>query len=457
MSRAKNERPARASTSAAALDYAPLYSFRRDSQSGLSSKTYLFSEEVPIERIAKRAGTPVYIYSQSSIESAYRELDTAFSALPHSICYAVKANSNLSILRVLARLGSCFDIVSAGELSRLARIGGLGNRVVFSGVGKSREEIREALHYHSSRSQRRGILLFNVESEPELEVLLSEAGKTVARGGAPASASIRVNPDVLAGGHPHISTGHHDHKFGLSWPDAKRLYLAHKNSRAISWCGIGSHIGSQIGTVEPYLETVGRLASYFRELSSDGIPLQFLDIGGGFGIRYTKESPLNTSRLASDLAPIVRPLRCRLLLEPGRFLVGPAGILLTRVLYFKTSGDKKFVIVDAAMNDLIRPVLYGSKHPITPALRDSRNAEQMETVTLVGPVCETGDFLARDISLPSVAAGDLIAIGAAGAYGFVQSSNYNSRPRSAEVLVRGKSFRIIRKRESRGDLMRGEL
>lgn len=456
MSPAKKRDPSPASTGAVALDYAPQYSFRRNSQTGSSSKTHLFCDEVPVERIAKRAGTPVYIYSQSSLESAYRGLDNAFSTLPHSICYAVKSNSNLSILRVFARLGSCFDIVSAGELARLARIGVPGNRIVFSGVGKSREEIREALHYRSNRSHTRGILLFNVESEPELEVLLSEAERLLVKRAPPASASIRVNPDVLAGAHPHISTGHHDHKFGASWPEAKRLYLAYKDSRVISWRGISSHIGSQIGTVEPYLEAVHRLASYFRELSAEGIPLQLLDIGGGFGIRYTKESPLDTSRLASDLAPIVQPLRCRLLLEPGRFLAGPAGVLLTRVLYVKTTGGKKFLIVDAAMNDLIRPVLYGAKHPVTPAIRDSQTAEQMETVNVVGPVCETGDFLAREISLPRVAPGDLLAIGAAGAYGFVQSSNYNSRPRSAEVLVRGNSFRVVRKRETRSDLMRGE-
>jgi diaminopimelate decarboxylase len=456
MSRAKKHGPSRPSTNAGSLDYAPQYSFRRASGIGSSDKTHLYCEEVPVERIADAAGTPVYIYSQTSMESAYRRLDTAFAGLPHSICYAVKANSNLSILRVFARLGSCFDIVSVGELARLARIGVAGGRIVFSGVGKLREEIREALRYRASRSHAPGILLFNVESEPELEVLLSEAGKIRVKSGVPASASIRVNPDVLAGGHPHISTGHREHKFGMNWPDAKRLYLAHRDSRGIRWNGIGSHIGSQIGAVAPYLEAVERLASYFRELSTEGILLKFLDIGGGFGIRYTKESPLNTSRLASDLAPTVRPLRCRLLLEPGRFLVGPAGILLTRVLYVKKNGNKKFTLVDAAMNDLIRPVLYGAEHPIIPVVSDSRNAEKTETADVVGPVCETGDFLARDISLPPVEPGDLLAIGAAGAYGFVQSSNYNSRPRSAEILVRGTRFQVIRKRETRHDLMRGE-
>lgn len=390
------------------------------------------------------------------MESSYHGLDFAFSGLLHSVCYAVKANSNLSVLRVFARLGSCFDIVSAGELSHLERIGVEGNRIVFSGVGKSREEIREALQYRSGRSGPRGILLFNVESEPELEVLLSEAGKIVVGRSAPAAASIRVNPDVLAGGHPHISTGHRQHKFGMSWPDARRLYVAHRNSRAIRWRGISAHIGSQIGTVEPYLEAVERLASCFRELSAEGVDLEILDIGGGFGIRYTKEAPLDTARLAHDLAPIVAPLRSRLLLEPGRFLVGPAGILLTRVLYVKQSGDKKYVIVDAAMNDLIRPVLYGAIHPVTPVKLIFGSKGKAETVDVVGPVCETGDFLARDFFLPPVEPGDLLAIGAAGAYGFVQSSNYNSRPRSAEILVKRNDFCVIRKRETPIDLMRGE-
>lgn len=456
MPRAKTKSEIRSPVDLASPEFAPFFTFRRVSDGRSSDDVQLCCEDVALDSLAKSVPTPAYIYSQASMETAYRGLDLGFSGLPHSICYAIKANSNLSILRVFARLGSCFDIVSGGELERLARIGVMGNRIVFSGVGKSREEIREALRYRSGRSATRGILLFNVESEPELEVLLSEAGKIFAKGYAPASASIRVNPDVLAGGHPHISTGHHEHKFGMRWPDARRAYLANRNSRAIRWRGISAHIGSQIGSVGPYLEAVGRLASYFRDLSAEGVTLKLLDIGGGFGIRYTKESPLDAARLARDLAPIVAPLRCRLLLEPGRFLVGPAGVLLTRVIYVKRSGDKKFVIVDAAMNDLIRPVLYGARHPIVPAKLVLGSEETAETVDVVGPVCETGDFLVRDISLPPVEPGDLLAIGAAGAYGFVQSSNYNSRPRSAEILVKRNKFCLIRKRETRFDLMRGE-
>lgn len=391
------------------------------------------------------------------MESAYRLLDRSLSSLSHTLCYAVKANSNLSVLRVFAHLGSSFDIVSGGELDRLGRIGVSGNRVVFSGAGKSREEIREALRFPGRSSQSKGILLFNVESEAELEILLSEAGKNVSKGGSPASASIRVNPDVLAGGHPHISTGHHQHKFGMSWTAARRLYLAHQRSRSISWRGISAHIGSQILSVAPYRRAVALLASYYRDLNRQGIVLSFLDIGGGFGIRYTKEAPLDATRLARTLAPIVLPLRCRLLLEPGRFLVGPSGILLTRVLYVKKNGGRTFVIVDAAMNDLIRPALYGAIHPITTVRQAPGSSASSVVVDVVGPVCETGDFLARGISLPPVELGDLLAIGAAGAYGFAQSSNYNSRPRAAEVLVRGKRFRIVRRRETRADIVRAEL
>lgn len=444
-----------ASTEDAALP-APFYSWRRAPLVHGSDPSQLFCEDVPLARIAGVAGTPAYIYSRSSMESAYRRLDGALRALPHSLCYAVKANSNLSVLRVFARLGSGFDVVSAGELERLAHLGASGNRVVFSGAGKSRDEIREALRYRRGPSRDSGILLFNVESEAEMEILLDESSKLVARGGTPASAAIRVNPDVLAGGHPHISTGHHRHKFGMSWPDARRLYLAHKSSRFISWQGISAHIGSQILSVQPYRRAVARLASHFRDLARQGIALRFLDIGGGFGIHYSEGGPLDAKRLASTLAPIVRPLRCCLLLEPGRFLVGPAGVLLTRVLYVKKNSGKIFVIVDAAMNDLIRPVLYGASHPIVPVVRKPHSPAGSQIVDVVGPICEAGDFLARGISLPPAGPGDLLAIGAAGAYGFVQSSNYNSRPRAAEILVTRGNFRVVRRRESRKDLLRGE-
>jgi diaminopimelate decarboxylase len=414
----------------------------------------LYGENVPLARIADEVGTPAYVYSRASIEAAYRDLDRAFGSLPHTLCYAMKANSNLSVLRVLARLGSSFDIVSGGELDRLGRIGIPGNRIVFSGVGKTREEIREALRYPGKVSRHSGICMFNIESGAELEVLLSESSRHVAAGGARPGVAMRVNPDVLAGGHPHIATGAHEHKFGVAWSAARDLYLIHKTSPWIAWRGITAHLGSQIFSVKPYRQALARLASYVRDLAHNGIRLECIDIGGGLGIRYTNEAALPTAAYAKTLAEIVRPLRCRLIIEPGRALVGPAGVLLTRVLYVKHSGKKTFVVVDAAMNDLIRPVLYGATHPITPALRapEGRPAR----VDIVGPVCESGDFLARDWPLPPVRSQDLLVVWAAGAYSFAQSSNYNARRRPAEVLIEGRRFHVVRRREKYDDLVRGE-
>jgi diaminopimelate decarboxylase len=450
--------PARARRIERSLDpaaFTPQYDYR--TIGGTASKRQaLHCEGVSLARIAVDAGTPAYVYSRASIENAYRLLDRSFGSLPHSICYAVKANSNLAVLRTLARLGSSFDIVSGGELDRLRRIGVPGRRIVFSGVGKSREEIRAALAYPGSRPGRGGILLFNIESSAELEIFLEEAARHVAAGGEKPSAAIRVNPDVLAGGHPHISTGKPHHKFGIDWLEAHRLYLAHADSRLIAWRGISSHIGSQILSVAPYRQALSRLAGYVRELARSGVQLEYVDIGGGLGIRYTDEKPVVPAAFARALAGIIRPLHCRLLIEPGRALVGPAGVLLTRVLYVKDTRGKKFIIVDAAMNDLIRPVLYDALHPITPAVRDASSKRSRELVDVVGPVCETGDFLARDLPLPAVQPGDLLVIWAAGAYGFVQSSNYNARRRPAEILVEGRRFRVVRRRQTYDDLVRGE-
>jgi diaminopimelate decarboxylase len=439
----------RRAKSAAGADptaYTANYAYRG---SGASAEVHC--EGVALSRIAREAGTPAYVYSRASVENAYRQLDRAFGALPHTLCYAVKANSNLAVLRILARLGSSFDIVSGGELDRLRRLRVPGKRIVFSGVGKTREEIREALLYPGARG---GILAFNIESGAELEVLLGEAARHVGAGGARPSLAIRVNPDVLAGGHPHISTGHHHHKFGVSWEEARRLYLAHKDSRWIEWRGVTSHIGSQILSVAPYRQALTRLASYVRDLAREGIRLEHVDIGGGFGVRYTNEAAVLPAAFARALTEIVRPLGCRLLVEPGRAIVGPAGVLLTRVLYVKESGGKTFVIVDAAMNDLIRPVLYAAKHAITPAVRGETASKKI--VDVVGPVCESADFLARDWPLAPVKAGDLLIVWTAGAYGFVQSSNYNARRRAAEVLVEGPRFRVARRRQTYDDLVRGE-
>lgn len=409
---------------------------------GFSYKgSQLYCEGVSVVAAAKRFGTPAYLYSRASIEQAYRRMDAAFGKLPHTICYAMKANSNLGILRVFATLGSAFDIVSGGELYRLRRIGVPGKRIVFSGVGKSREEIREAL--------RARILLFNVESPAELDLLASEASRQRVR----AAASIRVNPDVKAGGHPHIATGQHRHKFGIDWETSRGLYLEHRNSRWIDWQGISAHIGSQILTLTPHRRALARLAGFVGDLARAGIKLRYLDAGGGLGIRYTSEQPPEKSAWAAELARIVRPLGCHLLIEPGRSLIGPAGVLVMRVLYTKQSRGKNFVIVDAAMNDFMRPSLYGATHPIT---RAQRTPGPLARADIVGPVCESGDCFLQDWPLGNVVADDVLVLWGAGAYGTVQTSNYNSRPRPAEILAEGNHLRLVRRRESRADLVRGE-
>jgi diaminopimelate decarboxylase len=412
--------------------YTPGFSYRG---------SQLFCEGVSVADVAERFGTPAYLYSRASIEQAYRRMDAAFGKLPHTICYAMKANSNQGILRLFAGMGSGFDIVSGGELYRLRRIGVPGSRIVFSGVGKTREEIREAL--------RARILLFNIESAAELDLLAAEASRLR----VPAAASIRVNPDVIAGGHPHISTGHHSHKFGIDWETARGLYLRHRDSRWIQWQGISAHIGSQIVTLAPHRRALTRLAGFVRELARVGIALRYVDCGGGLGIRYTSEQPPETARWVEELVRVVRPLDCHLLIEPGRSLVGPAGVLLMHVLYTKQNRGKTFVIVDAAMNDFMRPALYDATHPITSA---RRARGKLDRADIVGPVCESGDCFLQDWPLGKVAADDVLVLWGAGAYGTSQTSNYNSRPRPVEILVEGKRARVIRRRESRADLVRGE-
>jgi diaminopimelate decarboxylase len=413
--------------------YTPHYKYRDGA---------LECENVPLLRIAEKYGTPAYVYSSASILDAYRRFTSAFRSIPHSICYAVKANSNLSILKLLARAGSSFDIVSGGELHRLRHIGVTGRRIVFSGVGKSKEEIRDALHT--------GILLFNVESESELETLAAEASRLKLR----AHAALRVNPDVQAGGHAHISTGHHRHKFGIDWDHARRLYLDKSLAKWISWQGISAHIGSQILGLAPFRRAVIRVSFLVRELAKAGVNLSYLDLGGGVGIRYTHESPPDLGAYARALLPHIRPLKCRLLLEPGRAIVGPAGVLLTRVLHVKNNRGKIFVVVDAAMNDFIRPALYQAIHPITPVIRSKSG--NVTKADIVGPVCETGDCFLHDWPMELPEQGDQLVLWGAGAYGFAQSSNYNSRPRAAEILVNKNHFTVVRYRETLSDLMRGE-
>ena len=424
----------------------------------------VFCEDVSLAAAAQTYSTPAYIYSRSAIQSAFLELDKGLASVPHTICFAVKANGNLTILNLLAKLGSGFDIVSGGELEHLGHLGIPGDKIVFSGVGKSREEIREALRYHNGhgRSGPRGLLLFNIESESELEVLLDESAKQMKRDGSAPSVSIRVNPDVQAGGHPHISTGHHQHKFGLDWSAARELYTRHRNPKWIRWRGISAHIGSQITALRPFQQALARLATFLRELRELGIDLKYLDFGGGLGARYTDQKPPSRLDYARMIARTVKPLGVHLLLEPGRTIIAHAGVLLTRVQYTKLNRRKSFVVVDAGMNDLLRPALYGAIHPITRVTRAKNEKSSNPRVNgarvdIVGPVCETGDCFLRNWPLGSVKPGDVLAIWTAGAYGMSLASNYNARPRPAEVLVERNRSRLIRRRETTSDLLRTDV
>jgi diaminopimelate decarboxylase len=414
----------------------------------------VFCEGLSLQQIAVRFGTPAYVYSRSAIVDAFTELERGLSAIPHTVCFAVKANGNLSILKLLAQRGCGFDIVSGGELDHLGRIGVRGDRIVFSGVGKTREEIRAALGYRVTRKSERGILQFNIESAAELGILLEEASRSSSAPGV----SVRVNPDVKAGGHPHISTGLHEHKFGLTWPEARALYLAHRSTKHIRWQGISAHIGSQIVDLAPFQQALERLASYLLDLRKRGIALNYLDFGGGLGVRYTNEHPISRVTYARMISRILKPLGVNLLLEPGRSIIAPAGVLLSRVIYTKQNSHKSFVIVDAAMNDLARPVLYDAPHPITVvSQRKSAHAATRTRVDVVGPVCETGDCFLQAWPLGTVSSGDLVAIWATGAYGMVQASNYNGRCRPAEVLVAGTRATLIRRRETQDDLLRTDV
>ncbi len=417
----------------------------------------VFCEDLALDAVAARYGTPTYVYSQSALEDAFDEFEAGLGRLPHMLCFAVKANGNLSILKLLARRGSGFDIVSAGELDRLARIGVPGNRIVFSGVGKSREEIRAALGFKSKQGSTPGIFQFNVESAEELEVLLQEASRHAASRNRRPGVSLRVNPDVKAGGHPHISTGLARHKFGVGWQAARALYLQHRNSKHIRWQGISAHIGSQILDLGPFREAVHRLAGYLLDLRREGIAIHYLDVGGGLGVRYTDETPVPRRKYARMIAELVRPLGVGLLLEPGRSIIASSAVLLSKIIYIKQNSRKSFVIIDAAMNDLARPVLYDAPHPITSVRERKARHNPAWRADIVGPVCESGDSFLQDWPIGNVQAGDTVAIWAAGAYGMAQASNYNGRARPAEVLVKGRRARLIRRRETRADLIRTDV
>src|SRR4051812_27214897 len=402
----------------------------------------LFCDGCALPAIAAEVGTPAYVYSAEDIVQRYLAYDRAFASVPHTVCYAVKANSNLNILRLLAAQGSGFDIVSGGELYRVLQAGGDPKKVVFSGVGKTADEVEYALanDIHS----------FNCESESELALIDAMA----ARRGVTASFALRVNPDVDASTHPYISTGLSQHKFGIALAEAAQVYDRSRRFPRLSANGVSCHIGSQILDPKPIFEALDKVLELAAALRAQGHPIAHLDLGGGLGIAY--HGGETAPPIRSFIECVYERLRaCGLsvMVEPGRSIVGPAGVLLARVLYRKRNGPKEFVVVDAAMNDLIRPALYRAHHEIIPVRRNSLPAV---TADVVGPICETGDFLARDREMANVMPGDFVAVCAAGAYGFVQASNYNSRPRAAEVLVEGSSYRIIRRRETYADLVRGE-
>ena len=403
----------------------------------------LYCENVPLADIAHEAGTPAYVYSSAAILGNYRAYDEAFGDLPHAVCYAVKANSSLGVLALLAQAGAGFDIVSGGELYRVMRAGGDPSKVVFSGVGMTAGEGDYALQS--------GIHMFNCESEPELALIDALA----ARRGVKAGFAVRVNPDVDASTHPYISTGLREHKFGIDIADAEAVYERARDLPNLVAAGVSCHIGSQLMDTNPILEAVERVVGLIERLRGKGFAIGRIDLGGGLGVAY--EAHEQAPEIGDFVAQVRAKLQGRGLqvtIEPGRSIAGRAGVLLTRVLYLKRSAEKEFVVVDAAMNDLIRPALYRSHHEIIP-LRKSGRSEIVADV--VGPVCETGDFLARGRKMANAAPGDYLAVMTAGAYGFVQSSNYNSRPRAPEVLVAGDRFRVIRARETYADLVAGEV
>ena len=397
-------------------------------------------EGVALERIAADVGTPCFVYSRAAIERAWHEYDRALAGIPHEICYSVKANSNLAVIDVLGRLGAGFDIVSSGELERVLAARVPADRIVFSGVGKSDAEMAAALEA--------GVGCFNVESAQELDRLASLAGAT----GKQAPVSLRVNPDIDARTHPYITTGLHENKFGIPVDDVRGLYARAAANPSLDVRGIDCHIGSQLGSIEPYLDALDRLLALVDSLAADGIRLAHLNLGGGLGIRYRDESPPEPAALAGAVAERLAGREIVLMLEPGRSIVGNAGVLLTRVEYLKHNGAKRFAVVDAAMNDLIRPALYDAWHDIVPVRPREGVSEPYE---IVGPVCESGDFLGRGRALV-LEPGDLLAVRSAGAYAFAMSSNYNSRPRAAEVMVDGDRYHVVRKRERVRDLFAGE-
>lgn len=401
----------------------------------------LFCEETPVETIAEAVGTPFYLYSYRTLTRHFQVFDEAFAGVPHLICYAVKANSNIALLGIFARAGGGADIVSGGELYRAVKAGIPPAKIVYSGVGKRIDEIEYAL--------REGILMFNVESPQELELI----DETAARLGKRAGIALRVNPDVDPETHPHISTGLKENKFGIDVPRSLEAYRRAKRLSSLDIKGVSCHIGSQVTKISPFVEALERIKRLIVLLREEGIAIGYLDLGGGLGITYDRETPPHPTEYARALLEASREMDCTFIFEPGRVIVGNAGILVTRVLYTKETEDKRFLIVDAGMNDLVRPSLYQAYHQLQPVVGEGREERVYD---VVGPICESGDYLAKGRSLPDLKRGELLAVMSAGAYGFAMASNYNSRPRVPEVLVRGSEYAVIRKRERYEDLITGE-
>ncbi len=398
-------------------------------------------EEIPIQQIAEKVGTPFYLYSYHTLVRHFTVFDDAFKGIPHLVCYSAKSNSNLAILRLFVNLGGGVDIVSGGELYRALNAGADPQKIVFSGVGKREDEIEYAL--------KAGILMFNVESSQELQAINEVAGRI----GKKAPISIRVNPDIDPKTHPYISTGLKQNKFGIDILRAPMAYRLAAQMPHLKIVGIDCHIGSQLVEVEPVVEALKRLKQLVENLRKEGLKINYLDLGGGLGITYEDEEPPHPVEYASTILEEIRGFGCTLVLEPGRVIVGNAGVLISKVLYTKENEEKRFVIVDAGMNDLVRPSYYGSYHNILPVKEEKR--EEI-IADVVGPICESSDFLAKGRKLPNLRSGELIAVMSAGAYGFSMSTNYNSRPRVAEVIVKDNQMFVIRKREDYEDLVRGE-
>jgi len=403
----------------------------------------LYAEDIPVKELIQIYGSPLYIYSYNTLVRHFKAYEDSFSNLSHIICYAVKANSNLAVIKTLSSLGAGADIVSGGELYRALKAGIKPEKIVYAGVGKTEQEIEFAL--------RESILMFNVESEQELRNINKIAGKLSKK----AKVALRINPDIDPETHSYISTGLKKYKFGIPIEDALQYYKLAKNLENIIVVGIHKHIGSQITKISPFVDALKKVLILVDKLNEEDIKISFLDIGGGLGIQYEDESPPHPKELAEKLFPILKDRDLTIIVEPGRSIVGNAGILVSKVLYIKQGLGKEFVIVDAAMNDLMRPTLYNAYHEIVPVVRKYENEKTIADI--VGPICESGDFFAKERQLPKLQQGEFIAIMSAGAYGFSMSSNYNSRPKVAEVMVNKKQHYLIRKRECYADLIKGEI